>query len=136
MKSDLGERINEHNQISGLEEKRVVESQEKELSDGARAKKKQLLTTKSLASQRKEIATTFQHYLILSFFTCVPNWQRTYRELQLGHNFIRLEDQESVGSPVWVIKHTAEDYKTGATYGKHPPLPPIVSLTPDINDFI
>ena len=100
MKSDLGEMINEHNQRLGLEEKRLVESQKNELSDGARATKKQLLTTKSLASQRKEIATTFQHYLLLSFFACVPDRQRTYRELQLGRNFIRLEDQESNGSPV------------------------------------
>ncbi|KAL7526036.1 hypothetical protein ACHAXR_002918, partial [Thalassiosira sp. AJA248-18] len=68
-------------------------------------------------------------------FACVPDRQRTYRELQLGRSFIKVNTEEDGGS-IWVIKHTAEDYKTGSTYGERPPLPLTESLTPDIDDFI
>ena len=90
---------------------------------------------KSLQVQQKEIATTFQHYLILSFFACVPDRQRTFRELQLDKNFMRV-DGESNGEDTWVIRHSADDYKTGATYGERPPLPLLPSLTPATDDFI
>eukprot|EP00984_Skeletonema_dohrnii_P002129 scaffold724_cov107-Skeletonema_dohrnii-CCMP3373.AAC.5 len=90
---------------------------------------------KSLQVLQKEIATTFQHYLILSFFACVPDRQRTFRELQLNKNFMRV-DGESNGENTWVIRHSADDYKTGATYGERPPLPLLPSLTPAIDDFI
>ena len=120
LKSDLGKLIDNYN--------KQLEMEEKSEQSPAKAKK-------SLNAQRKSIATVFQQYLILSFFACVPDRQRTYRELQLGRNFIKVDDQE-VGSSMWVIKHTAEDYKTGATYGERPPLPLTASLTPEIDDFI
>lgn len=91
-------------------------------------------TAKALRVQRKEIATTYQQYLVLSFFASVPDRQRTLRELELNRNFIRAEE-EGVDA-VWVIKHSADDYKTGATYGDRPPLPLLSSLTPDIDDFL
>lgn len=103
--------------------------------DGTGEKKLSRATERSLQSQRKEIATAFQQHLILSFFACVPDRQRTYRELQLGRNFIRM-DGENGESAVWVIKHNAEDYKTGSTYGERPPLPLTASLTPEIDDFL
>ena len=96
-------------------------------------------TAKSLEYQRKEIAKTYQYYLILSFFARVPDRQRTFRELELGRNFFKVEeDNESVGGScsTWVIKHTAEDYKTGSTYGERPPLPLTEALTPEIDDFL
>ncbi len=37
---------------------------------------------------------------------------------------------------MWIIKHTADDYKTGVTYGERPSLPLTVSLTDEIDDFI
>ncbi|KAL7460832.1 hypothetical protein ACHAXS_001273, partial [Conticribra weissflogii] len=96
--------------------------------------------------QRKEIAVAFQHYLILAFFSCVPDRQRTFRELELGRNFLRVETtrsndnddtlKSSDSSFVWVIKHTADDYKTGGAYGERPPLPLHPSLTPAIDDFL
>jgi len=101
---------------------------------------------KSLQKQRKEIAVIFQHYLILAFFSCVPDRQRTFRELELGRNFLRVEttisnERENNGrddssSFIWVIKHTADDYKTGGAYGERPPLPLHPSLTPAIDDFL
>ena len=90
---------------------------------------------KSLQGKRKAIATAFQQYLILSFFACVPDRQRTYRELELNRSFIRVGDEAS-GGAVWIIKHNAEDYKTGATYGERPPLPLLASLTPEIDEFL
>ena len=44
-------------------------------------------------------------------------------------------DEES-GNNMWVIKHTADDYKTGSTYGERPPLPLTITLTSDIDDFL
>ena len=88
----------------------------------------------------KDIATTFQHYLILSFFASVPDRQRTFRELELGRSFLRVDSvQKADGKAsggVWYIKHTADDYKTGSTYGERPPLPISQSLTPFIDDFL
>lgn len=97
--------------------------------------KTSLAKEKSLDFQRKEIAKTYQYYLILAFFARVPDRQRTFRELELGRNFFQVEDDES-GSSMWVIKHTAEDYKTGSTYGERPPLPLTEALTPEIDDFL
>jgi len=113
-------------------------------SDAARA-----ATTKSLQVLRHEIAKTYQQYLILSFFACIPDRQRTFRELELGKNFFRVDTNDgstitattgsatssSCSSSMWIIKHTADDYKTGATYGERPSLP-LTSLTHEIDDFI
>ncbi|KAL3823654.1 hypothetical protein ACHAXA_009759 [Cyclostephanos tholiformis] len=93
-----------------------------------------LAVAKSLQVQRREIANIFQRYLILSFFACIPDRQRTFRELELGKNFFRVENNE--GDTIWIIKHTADDYKTGSTYGERPPLPLTAALTPYIDDFI
>jgi hypothetical protein len=68
---------------------------------------------KKVQSMRKDIATCYQHYLILSFFACVPDRQRTFRELELGRSFLRVDN---ANNPIWVIKHTADDYKTGKSY--------------------
>lgn len=44
--------------------------------------------------------------------------------------------EDGSGGATWVIKHSADDYKTGATYGERPPLPLRASLTPEIDDFL
>lgn len=114
--------------------------EEEQTSEGDLAEKSQKKKTRSEARSlrvlRKEIATEFQKYLILSFFACVPDRQRTFRELELGRNFIRMDDKGGRAASTWVIKHTADDYKTGSTYGERPPLPLTHSLTPDIDDFL
>eukprot|EP00804_Cyclotella_cryptica_P029316 CCRYP_018027-RA/>CCRYP_018027-RA protein AED:0.18 eAED:0.18 QI:0/0.2/0/1/0.2/0.16/6/0/724 len=96
-----------------------------------------------IAIKKKEIATIFQHYLILSFFASVPDRQRTFRELELGRSFLRVDGTKPTSSTnhaaacaIWVIKHTADDYKTGSTYGERPPLPLSSLLTPFIDDFL
>ncbi len=79
----------------------------------------------------RRIATKFQAYLILAFFSCVPDRQRTFRELEVGKSFIR---DERIN--VWTIKHGPDDYKTGKTYGDRPPLVLAEELTPAIDDFL
>ena len=54
----------------------------------------------------RAVAVAFQRYLILSFFSVVPDRQRTIRELWLGTTFQR-EDSDGT----WVIKHGPDDYK-------------------------
>ena len=126
LKSDLSEMIEMYQRNMDIKAKDEETQSSNDQRVDTKAEKKKLQQTlakmKSLKFQRKEIATKYQHYLILSFFACVPDRQRTYRELQLNRNFIKVEDED--GSSMWVIKHTAaEDYKTGATYGERPPLP-------------
>ena len=43
-------------------------------------------STKALTSDVK-IATLFQRYLILSFFSVIPDRQRTIREINIGNQF-------------------------------------------------
>jgi len=49
-------------------------------------------------SQKAHAAYTMQKYLILSFFSQVPDRQRTFRELDLDKTFLRQENH-------WIIKH-------------------------------
>ncbi|KAL7434245.1 hypothetical protein ACHAXM_003964 [Skeletonema potamos] len=121
LKADLGDMIHKYE----MESNQQPENDEDD-DDGVKQK--------SLQVHQKEIATTFQHYLILSFFACVPDRQRTFRELQLDRNFLKVDGDSN--QDTWVIRHSADDYKTGATYGERPPLPLLPSLTPAIDDFI
>lgn len=132
----------------------VTKGKEEEVMSGKKIRKRQsssdavrAATTKSLQVLRHEIAKTYQHYLILSFFACIPDRQRTFRELELGKNFFKVDNNDgstitattgssSRSSSMWIIKHTADDYKTGATYGERPSLPLTASLTHEIDDFI
>jgi hypothetical protein len=81
------------------------------------------------ASQQRKIATFYQYYLILAFFSCVPDRQRTIRELQVGKSFVKEQDR-------WMIKHGPDDYKTGRTYGVRPPLVMSAELVPCIDEFL
>jgi len=83
------------------------------------------------SSIQRRIAIKFRNYLILAFFSCVPDRQRTFRELKLEKNFLYNDDMNS-----WIIKHGPDDYKTGSTYGDRPPLVIAPELTPAINDYL
>jgi len=80
---------------------------------------------------QRKVATKFQAYLILSFFSCVPDRQRTFRELEIDRSFLRDSKMNC-----WTIKHGPDDYKTGKTYGDRPPLVLAQELTPAIDDFL
>lgn len=84
----------------------------------------------SIARERK-IAIKFQSYLVLSFFSCVPDRQRTFRELEIDKSFLR-----DTKTNCWTIKHGPNDYKTGKTYGDRPPLVLAQDLTPAIDEFL
>lgn len=83
----------------------------------------------AISPQERKIATFYQYYLVLAFFACVPDRQRTIRELEVGRSFVKEQD-------LWVIKHGPDDYKTGKTYGDRPPLMLSAELVPAIDDFL
>jgi len=82
-------------------------------------------------TQQRRIATKYQYYLIVAIFSCVPDRQRTIRELELGRTLYR---DNHVGN--WIIKHGPDDYKTGGTYGDRPPLVLAPELTSSMDDFL
>jgi len=86
---------------------------------------------KTYSSNERRIANKFQAYLILAFFSCIPDRQRTFRELEIGRSFLR---DEAAGC--WTIKHGPDDYKTGKTYGDRPPLLIAPELTSAIDAFL
>ncbi|KAJ1432706.1 hypothetical protein B484DRAFT_327140 [Ochromonadaceae sp. CCMP2298] len=78
---------------------------------------------------RLRVARAYQRYLLLAFFSCVPDRQRTFRELEIGRTFLQVEGQ-------YLIQHGPEDYKTGNVYGERPPLMISKELTAAVDDFI
>jgi hypothetical protein len=93
--------------------------------------KKRNINSKSNIAAQRRIAIKFQSYLVLSFFSCVPDRQRTFRELEIDKSFIR-----DAKTNCWTIKHGPDDYKTGKTYGDRPPLVLTQDLTGAIDDFL
>jgi hypothetical protein len=99
----------------------------------------------------ESVAWSVQLYLIFSLLACVPDRQRTIRELEYGKTLLppKLHSGRDVrgapgavgvNSPVgadssWVIKHTAADYKTGRDYGDRPALQIAPSLSPALEQW-
>jgi hypothetical protein len=91
--------------------------------------------------QEKNIAAAYQRFLILAFFSNVPDRQRTIRELEIGRTFVRDETSASTSQggedhACWAIKHGPDDYKTGKSYGERPAIHLARELTPAIDDFV
>jgi hypothetical protein len=91
----------------------VIEGLKKDLYDAVRQHETSLpdlLTTKvgraQAEAKERVIATMYQQYLILSIFACVPDRQRTIRELEIGRSLVKSEK-----TSVWAIKHGPDDYK-------------------------
>jgi len=78
---------------------------------------------------RRNVARLFQHYLVVALLACIPDRQRTFRELEIGKTLVKEEGQ-------WLIKHGPDDYKTGKSYGTRPPLVVASELAPLIDLFI
>lgn len=76
------------------------------------------------------VAWSLQKYLIFAILSCVPDRQRTLRELEVGRTLVR--DREGR----WVIRHGPEDYKTGRSYGERPPLVISSHLYPELDAFV
>ena len=79
----------------------------------------------------KDIAWSLQKYLIFAILACVPDRQRTIRELQLGRTLFKDEE-----AGIYVIKHKPSDYKTGKAYGERAPLYISQSLTTALDVFL
>ncbi|KAK3253504.1 hypothetical protein CYMTET_37251 [Cymbomonas tetramitiformis] len=98
----------------------VVETLRRECSPRTKTGKRRTATA---------IAWSIQRYLIFSILSCVPDRQRTIRELQLGKTLQRKGDN-------YVIVHGPEDYKTGNVYGDRPPLVIASWVTLVLEEFI
>ena len=80
----------------------------------------------------KDVAMAVQRYLRLAILACVPDRQRTLRELELGRTLVCEEFDDAVDGEngevkltrrrVWTVKHSPDDYKTGGAYGARPSL--------------
>jgi hypothetical protein len=96
------------------------------------------------------VAWSLQRYLVFAILACVPDRQRTLRELELGRTLVWDPTAGGGGgsgngsggsdpgplSGRWVIRHGPEDYKTGAAYGARPPLILSPTLYPELGAFI
>ena len=85
---------------------------------------------------KRLVAVAFQQFLVLAFFSIVPDRQRTIRELEIGRTFVRDEGRAQGEGGAWSIVHTSNDYKTGKSYGDRPPLPISEALTGPVDEFI
>ncbi|KAG2436003.1 hypothetical protein HYH02_011716 [Chlamydomonas schloesseri] len=77
-----------------------------------------------------EVAMSLQAYLIAAILACVPDRQRTLRELQVGRTLVK----DAAGT--WFIRHGHADYKTGGTYGERPPLVIEPGIYYELEEFI
>ena len=78
----------------------------------------------------KKIAWIFQKYLVCAILSSIPDRQRTLRELEMNKTLF----QTSTGE--WIIKHTADDYKTGKFYGDRSPLKIREDIYPFIEEYL
>ena len=78
---------------------------------------------------KSAVAWSVQRYLIFGILSCVPDRQRTIRELKIGKTLFKEGDK-------WVIRHGPGDYKTGKDYGVRPPLVLSEHLYPTLEEFI
>jgi len=65
----------------------------------------------------RDVAMSVQRYLLFAILACIPDRQRTLRELQLGKTLIK---NQATGD--WIVRHGPDDYKTGGAYGERPSL--------------
>lgn len=83
--------------------------------------------------EEEQIAQAYQRYLILAIFACIPDRQRTMRELEIGRTLQREGDTDN---GYWYIKHGPDDYKTGKSYGERPAMQLAHELTPAMDEFV
>jgi len=65
----------------------------------------------------RDVAMSVQRYLLFAILACIPDRQRTLRELQLNKTLFR-----DASSGAWMVRHGPDDYKTGGAYGERPAL--------------
>ena len=107
------------------------------------------------------VAWSAQRYLIFGILSCVPDRQRTVRELEIGRTLFKEHAKGKGGSNSanttndsddynsndsdssvnggeyrWVIRHGPDDYKTGRDYGVRPPMVIHPKFYPMLEDFV
>ncbi len=65
----------------------------------------------------RDVAMSVQRYLLFAILACIPDRQRTLRELQLDKTLIK-----NAQTGEWMVRHGPDDYKTGSAYGERPAL--------------
>lgn len=123
------------------EEKKWVDwPQVLEVVDHLKQEATRLTDSKGKPRSPLAIAESQQRYLMIGILTCVPDRQRTLRELEIGRTLIKHTGGADNGTHAysysWVIKHGAEDYKTGNTYGQRPLMKLDHLLYPTLELFI
>lgn len=78
----------------------------------------------------KDIAWSLQKYLIFAILSCIPDRQRTIRELKIGTTLFKEEGDR------YVIRHGPADYKTGRAYGERAPLYISTTINPELEAYI
>ena len=76
------------------------------------------------------VAWSLQRYLIFAILSCIPDRQRTLRELEVGRTLVK----DATGR--WVIRHGPGDYNTGKAYGERPPLIIAPHIYPELEAYI
>ena len=79
--------------------------------------------------ENADIAWSLQKFLIFAILSCIPDRQRTIRELKMERTLFKEGNQ-------YVIRHRPEDYKTGKSYGERAPLFISESITPELDIFV
>ncbi|KAL4540242.1 hypothetical protein Ndes2526A_g03237 [Nannochloris sp. 'desiccata'] len=82
-----------------------------------------------LERSRKQVAWSLQRYLMFAILACVPDRQRTLRELEVGRTLSKEGDR-------WIIRHGPKDYKTGKSYGERPPLVLNPTVYPELEAYV
>eukprot|EP00982_Pelagococcus_subviridis_P016371 31475-Pelagococcus_subviridis.AAC.4 len=98
------------------------------------------LTWKGARRSKKDVAAAVQRYLLFAILACVPDRQRTLRELELDRTLFRevvdvevdvvdpfdagarTGRTEWVSRATWVVRHSPEDYKA-RSYSHRSPVP-------------
>lgn len=84
---------------------------------------------KTVRRDDKDIAWSLQKYLIFAILSCIPDRQRTIRELKIGKTLFKEGDR-------YVIRHGPHDYKTGRAYGERAPLYISTTINPELEAYI
>jgi hypothetical protein len=79
---------------------------------------------------RQQVAWSLQRYLMFAILACVPDRQRTLRELEVGKTLFKDQDGR------WIIRHGPKDYKTGKSYGERPPLVLNPTIYPELEAYV
>jgi integrase len=82
-----------------------------------------------LERSRQQVAWSLQRYLIFAILACVPDRQRTLRELEVGRTLFKEGDR-------WIIRHGPGDYKTGKSYGERPPMVLNPTVYPELEAYV